>query len=88
MANTAIIVPLAASATRSGYIPFSETSGEFFWVFPASIDDEDIRDEIDALPGFSSTSYYRGPGQEFTESAHIHRAGSRVLVTQAYGLDV
>jgi hypothetical protein len=61
--------------------------GLSWWVYPASLDDEAILEDL-ASDGAEPLGYHGGPGRPFAHGVGLWRAGSRVLVTQSFGLDV
>jgi hypothetical protein len=66
---------------QHGYKTIDDACAIEWWLFPAN-----IRNPL-AVVDFPDGAY-RGPGQTFSDRAHVRRTRTRVLVTQRTGLDI
>jgi hypothetical protein len=75
-------LPLAWNAVKYSVKLFDDACGVAFYVFPASVSDEE------ALNATEFTEYYNGAGASFADFPVVRRTKTRVLVSQRFGLDI
>lgn len=81
------MTPSACGWNGCRYYGEDGDSYQVWWVYPASMTDEEILDDL-ARQGWETRRYYGGPGQPYGHEASVHRRGRRALVTQSGGRDV